>query len=91
MEKDGYLRLVQFGRIDIPASVQKAFGVYRGWPKTYAESKEMFKSIPKEARKFPFIMSGRVLVAFPNDATEEEVIKSLELLLITLRNKQNKK
>jgi len=89
MEKDGYIRLVQFGRVDVPVKILRAFGWFKGWPKTYEEAKKLFKAIPKERRKVPFIMSGRVVVAYPQDATDEEIIKSLELLLITLRNKQS--
>ena len=87
MENEGVFNYCQFGRFNVPADVQKKLGLYRGWGKTAEECKRLFKSIPKEKRKIPYVSASRIVVLFPPDATPEEVIESLEFLVADLKRR----
>ena len=85
METDGIFLYCQFNRLTIPAEAQKRLGIYQGWGKTPAENKEKFYSIPKEAKRLPYIISAdnnsRLVLMFHPECDAVEVIKGLEALL----------
>jgi len=88
MEKvDGKFHMPQYMRLDIPVEIQRKFGIFKGWPSSYKDAKEKYQSIPKEKRYFPYVTASRVVVMFPSDATEEEVIQALEFLVADLKRR----
>jgi len=85
---DGYFNMVQYGRLDIPVAIMRKFGVFKGWfVNNYKEGKKAFLSIPKEKRRFPYVSASRVVVMFPSDATEEEVLDALQFLVSDLKRR----
>jgi len=84
---DGYFRLVQLGRLNIPVDIERKWQIFRGYPQTYKEAKGMFQSIPDEKRTLLFILASRVVVMFPSDASKSEVLRSLEFLLGDLKER----
>lgn len=78
MDNDGFASLAQLYRISVPVKALKALGWFVGWSKNYNQAKELMASFPKEKRKAPIYIAGRVLIIAPNDMTKEEMKKSLE-------------
>jgi len=94
MEVDGYLNLVQLGRLDLPVSLEKKLGVYKGYSTNYRENKARYESIPKEKRKIPYICASRVIVIFPRDISKSEILRSLTAIskqIETLWQEENPK
>jgi hypothetical protein len=90
-EVEGVFNYCQFNRFTVPGDVQRKLGLYTGWPKTYKEGKAMVESLPKEKRFIPYISASRVIVLFPPDADEKEVMESLEFLVKDLKRRWREK
>jgi len=84
---DGMFHMPQYMRLDIPVEVQRKFGVFKGWPTNYKDAKQKYQSIPDTQRYFPYVSASRVVVIFPNDATEQEVKEALEFLVKDLKRR----
>ena len=85
VKEHGHFNMSTFYRLDVPVDAQKRLGIYRGHAKTYTEAKEKYLSIPKEMRKVPYISASRIIVLFPNDANDDEVLQALEFLVESLK------
>ena len=84
---DGRFHMPQYMRLDIPVDIQRKFGIFKGWAVNYEDGKQKYLSIPEEQRYFPYVLASRVVAMFPNDATEKEVVESLEFLLNDLKRR----
>ena len=84
---DGHCNYVQFGRLDIPVDLQRRWDLYRGYAFKYREARQKFLTIPKEKRRIQYVSASRVVVMFPSDATEDEVLDALQFLLNDLKRR----
>ena len=85
MRTDGHFTLIQNGRLGIPASIEKKWGIYIDYKLGYQKIKQILSSWPETKRKFPFLSASRIVVLFPMDATAEEVLRALEYIVEDLK------
>jgi len=84
---DGTIQHIQYFRLQLNVDIMRRFDWFKGWPQTYEESKDLFKQIPKAKRWLQYVTASRVVVLFPQDSTEKEVLHALELLVSDLRKR----